>query len=66
MDAKQVLKVFKCLESASKKKPLEFDFFHLWDAESQGDMCVRIARRITPSKSRPADIINFFKLIAED
>jgi len=71
MDTKSVLKVFKVLESNSKKNPEGFDFFHLWDDDVQGDMCVRIvkrmnARRLVGSSFSAGNIVNQFSLIVED
>ena len=71
MDAKSVLKVFKVLESNSKKNPEGFEFFHMWDADAQGDMCVRIAkrmnaRRLVGSAFNTGNIVNQFSLIVED
>jgi len=65
MDAKSVLKVFKVLESNSKKNPEGFEFFHMWDADAQGDMCVRIVKRMNARRLafNGGNIVNQFSVI---
>jgi hypothetical protein len=65
---KETVKIFKYLDKHSREFPGDFENFHLWDAESQGDMCVQIAHRLKVKGLvvNPVNVINDFKLIVED
>jgi hypothetical protein len=74
-ESSAILAIYKALEKKSKKNPEGFEFFHLWDADAQGDMCVRIFKRLSGIRAMWAEasypfsnknIINEFKLITED
>lgn len=68
LGSNHTIQIFKYLEKHSQEFPGDFENFHLWDAESQGDMCVRIAHRLNV-KGMPVNVVNVindFVQIVED